>query len=94
MIRIALTNIPETDHALEWSRWRRQHQHHAKQCHYNSRGHDPPKSCTPTVGLRVSFVLAKDHATSTRLQHAGDGDPNVCIDMVATAFDHDHCAIV
>lgn len=32
--------LTDQEHCLRWSRWRRRHQHHARQCHYQRRNAD------------------------------------------------------
>lgn len=38
---LATTTPAATKHTLHWSTWRRQHQAHARTCHYHRRGHTP-----------------------------------------------------
>ena len=41
LVRCLLTRVPCREHALDWSRWHRRHQHRAKLCHYRARGPAP-----------------------------------------------------
>ena len=41
LINLIWIEVPDPDHVLSRSEWRRRHQHRARQCHYNTRGHLP-----------------------------------------------------
>jgi hypothetical protein len=40
------------------------------------------------------LVASEDHATGAGLQHAGDGDLDGSVDVVAPAFDDNHRSVV
>ena len=42
LVRLAWPRQATGEQVLAWSTWRRQHQAHARACHYRRRGADPP----------------------------------------------------
>jgi len=42
LLRVVWDRVPDTERVLAWSAWRREHQHRARQCHYRTRGANPP----------------------------------------------------
>jgi hypothetical protein len=42
LVRLAWPRRATTTQVLAWSRWRREHQAHARACHYRRRGAAPP----------------------------------------------------
>ena len=42
LVRLLWSRLPDAEGVLDWSKWRRVHQAHARRCHYKKRGAEPP----------------------------------------------------